>query len=247
MKIFLTDGSSSSFFTAVFDAYREKECVITSSEEVQMSFNTEVVRVQTDNAKSERVQRGIARYAQGATDDILLVLRSSDSLKEQIAFDYIKRLMEHKAPVDKAYNIPEVIIFNELKGKVTTEVHKMKGFLRFMECGSGALYAPYSPDHDITELLMPHFAQRFRSEKFVIHDTGRKLAGIYDGREWVMGYAGEAEVYLSEYEKVFRTLWKKYYRAVDIKERPHERQMKGYMPVRYWKFLPEKATDKDGQ
>ena len=109
-----------------------------------------------------------------------------------------------------------------------------------MESASGAYYAPYSPDNDITELLMPHFAERFKSEKFVIHDLKRKLAGMYDGHEWFIGYAGEAEVYLSEYEKAFETLWKKYYKAVNIKERPHEKQMKGSMPVRYWKYLPEK-------
>lgn len=55
-----------------------------------------------------------------------------------------------------------------------------------------------------------------------------------------MGYAGEADIYLSEQEKAFESLWKKYYKAVDIKERPHENQMKRSMPVRYWKFLPEK-------
>lgn len=241
MKIFITDGGSASFFTAVFEAYRERECVITSNEQVQISFDSEIVRVETDSEKSERVQRGIMRCDKQAISDVLLVLRSGDSLKEQIAFEYIKRLMERKIAIERAYNLPEVIVFNELKQKVTNEVHKMTGFLRFMESDSGAFYAPYSPDHDITELLMPHFAERFKSERFVIHDVKRKIAGIYNGHEWIMGYAGEAEVYLSEYEKVFQTLWKKYYAAVNIKERPHEKQMKGYMPVRYWKFLPEKS------
>ena len=245
MKIFVTDGGSDSFFTAVFEAYKESECVITSDSNVQMSFDSEVVSVDCDLEKCERVQRGIEKYDKNAVDDVLIVLRSCDSLKEQIAFEYIKRLMENKSPIDKAYNLPEVIVFNELKHKVTNEIHKMTGFLRFMESDSGAFYAPYSPDHDITDLLMPHFAERFKTERFVIHDTGRKIAGIYDGNEWIMSYAGEAVIYLSEYERVFQTLWKKYYKAVNIKERPHEKQMKGYMPVRYWKFLPEKSADKN--
>ena len=145
MKIFITDGGSDSFFTAVFEAYKESECVITSDSNVQMSFDSEIVHIDCDLEKCERVQRGIVKYDGGAIDDILLVLRSCDSLKEQIAFEYIKRLMERKAPIDKAYNLPEVIIFNELKNKVTYEVHKMTGFLRFMESESGAFYAPYSP------------------------------------------------------------------------------------------------------
>lgn len=243
MKIFVTDGGSDSFFTAVFEAYKESECGITSDSNVQMSFDSEVVNVDCDLEKCERVQRGIEKYDKNAIDDILIVLRSCDSLKEQIAFEYIKRLMEHKSPIYKAYNLPEVIVFNELKRKVTYEIHRFTGFLRFMESDSGAFYAPYSPDNDITDLLMPHFAERFKTERFIIHDVRRKIAGIYDGHEWIMSYAGEAEIYLSEYERVFQTLWKKYYKAVNIKERPHEKQMKGYMPVRYWKFLPEKSAD----
>ncbi len=240
MKIFITDGSSDSFFTAFFDAYSEKDCIITSCENVQPRFDSVVVRTESDGEKCERVKRGILKYDERALNDVLMTLRSCDSLKEQAAYDYLKRLFERKAPVGKAYNLPEVIIFNEIKDKVGKEIHKMTGFLRFMESKSGAFYAPYAPDNDITDLLMPHFAERFKAEKFVIHDTKRKIAGVYDGRDWIMCYAGEAEIYLSEYEKAFETLWKKYYRAANIKSRPHEKQMKGYMPVRYWKFLPEK-------
>lgn len=50
-------------------------------------------------------------------------------------------------------------------------------------------------------------------------------------------------VALSEYEQGFQNLWKEYYRSVNIAQRPHEKQMKGYMPVRYWKFMPEKQGD----
>ncbi len=246
MKIFITDGGSESFFTAVFDAYGEKGALITSGENVQMSFDSQIVKVTTDAEKAERVRRKLARADGGCVGDILLTLRSSDGLKEQIAFDYIKRVIERGAPVGKAYNLPEVIIFNELKEKVTGEIHNMKGFLRFMESAEGVLYAPYSPDHDITELLMPHFAERFKREKFVIHDLKRKLAGIYDGADWTLCYAGEAEIYLSEYERAFQNLWRKYYNAVTIKERPHEKQMRGYMPARYWKFMPEKSVRDDG-
>lgn len=240
MKIFITDGTPSTFFTAVFDAFREKECVITSDRQVQLSFDSEVIRVGCDEQKCERVRNGIAKYDRLAEEEIALALRSCDPLKEQTAFEYIRKLMNVKAPVRKMLNAPEVIEFNDIVYKVTGETHRLKGFLRFMENSAGVLYAPYSPDNNITDLLMEHFAERLKSEKFVIHDLKRKIAGMYDGNEWIMGYAGEAEVYLSEYERAFENLWKKYYNSVNIKERPHEKQMKGYMPVRYWKFLPEK-------
>lgn len=240
MKIFITDGTPESFFTAVFDAFNEDEGMITSDDSVQLSFDSEIKRVDVNDEKCERVRKGIAKYEPSAEGEILLALRSCDPLKEQVAFAYIKKLMQIKAAIRKRLNLPEVIEFNDIVNKVTDEAHKLKGFLRFMESAGGVLYAPYSPDNNVTDLLMRHFSQRLKSERFVIHDLKRKIAGMYDGSEWIMGYAGEAEVYLSEYEKAFENLWKKYYKSVNIASRPHEKQMRGYMPVRYWKFLPEK-------
>lgn len=242
MKIFITDGSFISFFTAVFDAFKEKNCLITSDKNVQLSLDSEVIRVDCDLQKCERVRQGIAKYDSYAEEDIALVLRSYDNLKEQAAFEYIKKLMQIKAPIRKRLSLTEVIAFNDILHRVTNEAHKLKGFLRFMECSGGILYAPYSPDNDITDLLMPHFATRLKVP-FIIHDIKRKIAGIYNGTEWVTTYSDSAEICLSENEKAFENLWKRYYKSINIEERPHIKQMKGYMPVRYWKFLPEKKEN----
>ena len=240
MKIFITDGTVESFFTAVFDAYTDKNCIITSNSKIQLALDCEITQVNCDMQKVERVRNGLFRYDKRAEEEILLVLRSCDIHKEQIAFEYIKKLMQYKSPIRKRLSLTEVISFNDTLSKVTGETHKIKGFLRFMECVGGILYAPYSPDNNITDLLMYHFTERLKSERFIIHDINRKIAGIYNGRNWTLAYADKAEIILSENEKAFENLWKKYYKAVNIEERPHEKQMKGYMPVRYWKFLPEK-------
>lgn len=239
MKIFITDGSVISYFTAVFDAFNT-DCMITSNNNIQLALDSEVIRVECNIEKCERVRDGIARYDTYAEHDILLVLRSCDIRKEQIAFEYIKKLMQVKSPIRKRLSLTEVIKFNDILHKVTYETHKLTGFLRFTECSGGVLYAPYSPANNITDMLMRHFSERLKCEKFIIHDIKRKIAGIYNGSEWTLGYLNEAEICLSENEKAFENLWKKYYNAVNIEERPHEKQMKSYMPVRYWKFLPEK-------
>ena len=53
----------------------------------------------------------------------------------------------------------------------------------------------------------------------------------------------KVDIPLSDGELTLQALWREYYAAVNIAQRPHEKQMKGYMPVRYWKFLPEKKGD----
>lgn len=243
MKIFVLDGSPEAFFTAVFDAYAEKECLLTSDAQVQLSLDSEIVKIKPDKEKCERVINGLNKYDRSAENDILLVLRSCDPLKEQISFRYIKKLMGAKTKISKMLSLPEVIEFNDIAYKVTGETHRLKGLLRFMESANGILYAPYTPDNNITDILMEHFSERLKNERFVIHDLKRKIAGMYDGHNCILGYAGEAEIYLSEYERAFENLWRKYYKSVNIESRPHEKQMKGSMPVRYWKFLPEKKQD----
>ena len=49
----------------------------------------------------------------------------------------------------------------------------------------------------------------------------------------------EAQVLISSDEQAWQALWKDYYAAVNIPSRERLKQMKGYLPTRYWKFLPE--------
>ena len=240
MTYYLVDGSENNFYTAVFDAYKNKECIITSERDLQLGLGFEVIDVVTDENKAARVKAKINALDKGAEEDITLLLRSDASLKESVAFDYIKLIIGHGGAVRGMLANPTVIEMTRIRTRVFGEAHKLKGFLRFMENSDGVLYAPYSPDNDITDILAQHFAARFASNRFVIHDIKRKIAALYDGTEIVMTYADDAEIYLSEYESYFENLWKQYYNSVNIAERPHEKQMKGYMPVRYWKFLPEK-------
>ncbi len=243
MTYYLVDGSEDCFYTAVFDGYNDKSCAITSRRDLQLGLDTAVKEITADEQKAKRVKKKICEYDSAATNDISLALRSCADNKEQTAFEYIRLLIKHRRPVRTMLNIPAVFDMDDMRSRVTGELHNMKGFLRFMENDKGVLYAPYSPDNDITDLLAPHFAERLKNQKFVIHDIKRKKAALYDGNEIVVCYADGADVYLSEYEQAFEELWRLYYKSVNITERPHDRQMKGYMPVRYWKFLPEKRDN----
>ena len=240
MTFYITDGSEESFYTAVFDCYKDREGIITCRGDLQMALDSTFRQITADESKCARVKNKIAEYDGAALNDIKLVLRSCAGNREQTALEYIRLIIQHKRPVRAMTHIPAVLETEDIRKKVTGELHKMKGFLRFMENDRGVLYAPYSPDNDITDLIAPHFAERLKNQKFVIHDIKRKTAAMYDGNEIIVCHADGADIYLSEYEQTFEELWKLYYKSVNIEDRPHERQMKGYMPVRYWKFLPEK-------
>lgn len=240
MIIYITNGTPNNFFTAVFDAYNKKDAVIRSDVNLQLGIDCKTIVVTTDEKKANRVIKKLNELDKYAFDEINVVLRSSLESKQQIAFEYIKLIIKSERPVRNLLNNLTVLEINDLRSKVLGETHRYKGFLRFMESQSGVLYAPFSPDNFIIDLLMPHFVARFKNERFVIHDVKRKIACLYDGKEWIITKAENAEIFLSAYEKIFDKLWKKYYQSVNIAERKNENQMKGYMPVRYWPFLNEK-------
>ena len=241
MNVYITDGTENCFYTAVFNACTDKDCIVTSSCAVQLPLGANVVAVTADGEKCTRVKKKLNEYAPHALKDIPLLLRRGCANKEQTALEYIRLIMEKKAPVKDMLSHPAVIAATEEMRKVTLEAHRFTGFLRFMEGSGGIFYAPFEPDNDILELILPHFIRRLKNQPFVIHDTIRGKAALYNMRECAIVHTDKkVNVVLSDCEDAFQKLWKEYYESVNIAQRPHEKQMKGYMPVRYWKFMPEK-------
>lgn len=172
------------------------------------------------------------------------ILRSEAAKKKRfkVLFDYLNVAISNKnIDVSKAFALPEIQAFTDLKNRIYTETHRFKGFLRFMETEKGVYYACYEPDNDITELLVPHFTARLQSP-FIIHDIKRNILALCDGKRYKILNGGDngVTVFMSESEEIFLDLWQQYYKSINIEERKNLRQMRNYMPERYWKNLSEK-------
>ena len=242
-NIYLTDGTAETFFTAVFDAYRDADAFLSPSRALQTALDDRFIPVLPSKEKSARVVKKIRSIDKNCLYDLDCALRTPAEDRERAAFAYIRLLIRHNAPIRGMLTFPEVRRIAELSDQVGSERHRLSGFLRFQETDDGVFYAPCSPDNDVIDLLLPHFVARFKNARFVIHDVSRKIAGIYNGNEWLVSPVGTADIVLSENEESFSALWKKYYHTVYIPARKNTRQMKGYMPVRYWKFMPEKQNE----
>ena len=113
------------------------------------------------------------------------------------------------------------------------------GALRFSEIGH-VLYAPYEPDADITILLMPHFADRLRNERFIIHDIKRSLAGVYANRNWtIRPLEGDFLNNRKREEREWEALWKGYFEHVTIDFRRNEKLQRNNLPKKYRKYMWE--------
>ncbi len=236
--IYFTDGTKESFLTAFLLSYGDEDAYVTSAQK-QLALGQETIFVSADAARAERAEQRLLAFDKGCMKDLSFLLRSGEENREQIALRYLRLVAEKKAPVREMLTEEPVLAASECIRRVTFELHRMKGFVRFLECASGALYAPLSPDHDIVDLLVPHFRARLPGFPFVLHDVSRKKAAIYDGKNIFTAPLASAEVALSANEAEWQSLWKRYYRSVNIPSRERLRQMRGYMPVRYWKFMPE--------
>ena len=242
--IYLFDGTKNGFLTAFCTAYCDKNAQLTSAQ-VQLRMGEECVRVPTNFNTAKKAEERLSSFDPDFAYDLDILFRSENPNYAQIAFRYFRLLAENKAPVNKRLANPDVFAAVECIRRVGHEIHKLHGFVRFIETASDALYAPISPDHDVCELLAPHFKARFPLFPFVIHDVKRKKAAVYDGKQIFIAPLKEASVVLSANEAQWQSLWRGYYQATTIAARTsaeREKQMRGNMPVRYWNFLTERQT-----
>ena len=237
--LYFFDGTKEGFLSAFPVAFPDPHALL-RSKKTQLLLGETPVFIPTDYEKAARVAERLQSFDRYCMEDLDTLFRSGMENNEQIAFDYFRLLATIKRPIKKRLAEPAVFHAIECIKKVGTEIHHFHGFIRFMETESGALYAPFSPDNDICDLLAPHFKARLPQFPFVLHDVKRQKATVYDGHAVFTAPLAQADVLLSADETAWQTLWKEYYRAVNIPSRERLRQMRGFMPARYWKFLPEK-------
>lgn len=244
MTTYFFDGTKNGLLTCIFESFYEKRIPDdVTTECVQCGLLDEIVTIKTDNEKAERVYKCLKNCkTKYLVSDFNLTFRSGEKSRFKVLFDYLNVAISNKnIDVSKAFALPEIQAFTDLKNRIYTETHRFKGFLRFMETEKGFYYACYEPDNDITELLVPHFTARLQSP-FIIHDIKRNILALCDGKRYKILNGGNngVTVFMSESEEIFLDLWQQYYKSINIEERKNLRQMRNYMPKRYWKNLSEK-------
>lgn len=244
MTTYFFDGTKNGLLTCIFESFYDRRIPDdVTTECVQCGLLDEIVTIKTDNEKAERVYKCLKNCkTKYLVSDFNLTFRSGEKKRFKVLFDYLNVAISNKnIDVSKAFALPEIQAFTDLKNRIYTETHRFKGFLRFMETEKGVYHACYEPDNDITELLVPHFTARLQSP-FIIHDIKRNILALCDGKRYKIlnGRDNGVTVFMSESEEIFLDLWQQYYKSINIEERKNLRQMRNYMPERYWKNLSEK-------
>lgn len=236
--IYFYDGTKDGFLTAFLYAFSDEKALLTSMQ-CQIPLGVETVTVTTDPVRAKRAAERLQGFDKNCLHELDTLLRCAEPNRDQAAYEYFKLIATKKRPVRGMLAEDAVIAATDCLHKVGHEIERFRGFVRFMESASGALYAPISPDHDICDLLAPHFRARIPQFPFVIHDVNRKKAAVYDGKNIFCAPLEKAEIVLSADENAWQALWKNYFASVNIVERERLKQQRAYLPVRYRKFMPE--------
>jgi len=252
--IYVYDGTFDGFLTVIFDIYdsKRKPTQIVSEHRWQQDFFETPAHIATNAAKSERVWNGIAKRSNKKITRMLYLAFASELPDvEMTLYNYLEKLF---ADVTGTYykNLLDDHSFElyQISRKVSFEIHRFHGFVRFQETSDGLFFAAIEPDHDIVSLLALHFARRYGNQPWVIYDR-RRDKGIFwkkpDMHEITLTdkqfntITGDIlQQIKSEDEDLYRSLWKAYYKAISIPERKNTRLMLRLLPRRYWKYLPEK-------
>ena len=172
---------------------------------------------------------------------IYYVYISKEDNKELIIYYYLLNYFKYKEKLSYMRNLKCVSKALEIRKRVGSEAHKMKGFVRFRELNNKVLYADINPDNDILYLLSIHFKNRLKNEYWLIHDVNRHTISIYDKKDFYIISDKDLKIVdnISDREEEFANLWQTFYQTVGIDMRRNDRCRMNFMPKKYWPYLIE--------
>ena len=237
------EDSFQGFLTAIYYAFYSKNQVtsIDTDNYTNVDMLTTVKYLETDMEKYEKVKDAIViKIDPLALKKIYTLYLSNNINKGMICYKYLKTAFNLGSDIHKHLYLDVVREVNLIERKVTLESHRFTGFVRFSLINNKFLYSSIEPDNNILELISPHFERRFSNEYWIIHDTKRNIASIYNKVSWEIIEMNE-EIYnsLKNYNDEFEDLCKNYFKSTAIKERTNPKLQKRMMPKRYWKNLTE--------
>jgi len=240
---YLHDGSFSGLMTAISESISVKTKPENFIQEdlPRNDLFGDYISISSDETKSDEMITNISdTMGDEALSNIMYCYLSNNENSGRIIYNYILFGMNTGRKTDLHLTDNSVMPVLDIVRKVKNEYRRLLGLVRFRLVENGLYYASIDPDHNIISLIAPHFARRMADQNWIIHDTGRKLAVVYDKKSWK-----HVEIEIinnpenSHQETFYRELWKNYFKNITISERKNPKLQKQFLPKRYWKNLTE--------
>lgn len=233
MNIFIYDYTFEGLLTCIFDAYFRKtfpDLLLKEGEPLPL-FYDETFHVSTDERKAMRVWRGLEKkISHHALSALTYCWLSELPEVDKRLFRYIRKAIDSPRSIETNFADADVLELSKIYKKVDGErVHLMQ-FVRFQKAADGTFFAAVEPQFNALPLAVEHFKDRFADQPWLIYDVKRQYGYYYDLKEMkevtfenpqqahlVTGMLNES--LMANDEKLFRQLWKTYFKAICIKIR----------------------------
>lgn len=238
---YLYDGTFEGLLTCIYLHYKtEKASGIYEARSYQYSVMNNFLLVETDIEKAAVVSDAInSKVSAEAYIHVFYCFLSNVENKENIILDFLIFAFKYGKNTMNFYSHEKILKIKEAYTKVARELQGFLGILRFSDI-DGILYSKFSPDNDLLILLIDHFADRYRYEKFIIHDERRRKAAVYGNDRWEIKEDIRIEnMEYSSGEETVHSLWRQYFNDLAIKERKNIKLQFQFVPARYRKNMTE--------
>lgn len=247
MAVWTFDGTFSGFLCLIHESALKKERpegILRAGEAQPLLFET--VQAATDERPAASVGTALAaRFSRRIFTTGYYAFLSAMAGREMAVYRYFALAWTMGPRAAGLLADERVRTVHEAGRAVSRERHRFLGLLRFSELG-GVLYAPFEPEGDLLPLVAGHFARRLGGERWIIHDTGRNMAAVFENGTWrVAAFRTGGHPPLPGKEREIRDLWKRYFFSTALQTRKNAGLQRQFMPKKFWKYLPEKE-DTDG-
>ena len=241
MSNYYYDGSFDGLLTVIYMAYedRESDLLRVSAKAEQLILALDDIHVITDFSKARRVEKGICeKLSHNFLNSIRTCFLSNDKNKDTVIIHTIYKALKQGEEILNSLD-EHAFYMNKLVKQVLNERHKYLGLLRFKEMKDGTMFSTIEPKNNVLPILISHFKNRMKKEKFAIFDKGRKMVVYYDGKKGEIFFVESLEIEWSDEEIEYSELWKTFHKSISIKERENKKLQQSNIPKYYWKHLIE--------
>jgi probable DNA metabolism protein len=186
---YIYDGSFDGLLTSIYEAYYRGEDIddIVAEDSVEDNFLVNKVFIQTEMEKAAKVYKAIEeKISEEALRKVFYGYLSELPRHGRIILEYIRLGFKFGPQVDLNLTNDAVMKIDNIYRKVSSERHRLLGFIRFKQLENGIFYSSIEPDHNVVGLVAPHFASRMTNENWAIHDVKRGIGVLYNKKEWVI-------------------------------------------------------------
>ena len=241
MPNYYYDGSFDGLLTVIYIAYKDRKnnelrIIVKTG---QLLLGLDDINVITNFSKARRVEKAICdKLSQNFLNNIQTCFLSCDRNKDIVIVHTVYKALKQGKEILNSLD-EHAFYVNKLVKQVLNERHRYLGVLRFKEVKDGTMFSTIEPKNNVLPILLSHFINRMKREKFAIYDKKRKMIAYYDTKKVEIFFVKFLEIEWSDEEIEYSELWKTFHKSISIKERENKKLQQSNLPKYYWKYLIE--------